>query len=150
MDLVALSGGISLGEILEPAGHATSPHHMTAAALSNQDTAAAVSRDVGWIYMVTTTTHRRADRFGTAPPPKGPVTSGKLVTSNKACQIHGWSFSWEKTLAGSWIASTGLLKSRGGHFHGKKAPAPSWIAATGLAKSRGGHFHKKRRLWQAG
>ena len=45
---------------------------------------------------------------------------GKLVSSNRACQIHGWSFSPKKAPAASWLAATGLVKSAGGHFHKKE------------------------------
>ena len=70
---------------------------------------------------------------------------GKLVSSNRACKIHGWPFSPKKKApAASWLAATGLVKSWVAIFAEKKAPAASWLAATGLVESLGGHFHRRK------
>ena len=108
---------------------------MTAAAVGNQDTTAAVSRGLGWIYMVTTPP-TAAQTGLEPPPPTGPAACGKLDSSNRACQFLDGHFHQKKAPAARYLSATGLVKSRVVIFTEKKTPAASWLAATGLVKVR--------------
>ena len=61
---------------------------------------------------------------------------GKLDSSNRACQMPGWSFSPEKSDCGKLDSSNRDCQILGRSFSPKKGPAASRLAATGLVKVR--------------
>ena len=67
---------------------------MTAAAVGNQDTTAAVSRGLGWIYMVTTPPPPRRQVWN--HPPNGAGGLWQAGQQQQGLSIPGWPFSLEK------------------------------------------------------
>ena len=81
------------------------------------------------------------------PPNLFPSRTSKKplhVPVRKWIRIGSWPFSTKKSACGKLVSSNRACQIPGGHFRRKKAPAARYLSATGLVKSRGGHFHKKR------
>ena len=81
--------------------------------------------------------------------PGGPLhrkksACGKLDSSNRACQIQGWSFSLKKSSCGKLDSSDRACQILGGHFHGKKSACGKTSQQHRACQILGGHFHRKK------